>query len=83
LFLKSLPILIILKLYGFSRRRRFIEGIGVIRASAISSLLTKGVFLGSILSILAILLLYRFQYFSRAVFVLDGNILLFAVVSSR
>jgi hypothetical protein len=31
---------------------------------------TKGVALGSILSILAILLFYRFQYFSRTVFVL-------------
>jgi UDP-GlcNAc:undecaprenyl-phosphate GlcNAc-1-phosphate transferase len=33
--------------------------------------------------VLAILLLYRFQYFSRAVFVLDGIILLFAVIGSR
>jgi UDP-GlcNAc:undecaprenyl-phosphate GlcNAc-1-phosphate transferase len=35
------------------------------------------------LSILAVLLIYRFQNFSRAVFILDGFILLFAVVSSR
>jgi UDP-GlcNAc:undecaprenyl-phosphate GlcNAc-1-phosphate transferase len=44
---------------------------------------TKAVALGSILSILAILLIYRFQYFSRTVFILDGIILLFAVISSR
>ena len=82
LFLKSLPILIILKLSAF-----LVVGVyrGLWRYTSIGDFITftKGVFLGSILSILAILLLYRFQYFSRAVFVLDGIILLFAVVSSR
>jgi UDP-GlcNAc:undecaprenyl-phosphate GlcNAc-1-phosphate transferase len=43
----------------------------------------KGVFIGSILSVLAVLVLYRFQNFSRAVFVLDGLILFTAISASR
>jgi UDP-GlcNAc:undecaprenyl-phosphate/decaprenyl-phosphate GlcNAc-1-phosphate transferase len=43
----------------------------------------KGVFIGSILSVLAVLLFYRFQNFSRAVFVLDGLILFTAISASR
>ena len=43
----------------------------------------KGVILGSVLSVVALLLLYRFQNFSRAVFIVDAIILLFAVVGSR
>jgi UDP-GlcNAc:undecaprenyl-phosphate GlcNAc-1-phosphate transferase len=38
---------------------------------------------GSVLSVCAVLLFYRFQNFSRAVFVLDGIILLFLLVGSR
>ncbi|MCB1024343.1 MAG: hypothetical protein KDB79_08130, partial [Acidobacteria bacterium] len=44
---------------------------------------TKAVILGSVLSVLSILLLYRFQEFSRAVFVVDGIVLLLALVTSR
>jgi UDP-GlcNAc:undecaprenyl-phosphate GlcNAc-1-phosphate transferase len=44
---------------------------------------TKGVVLGSALSVVAVLLLYRFQNFSRAVFVLDGIILLLTLLGSR
>ncbi len=44
---------------------------------------TKGVTLGSVLSILALLLLYRFEFFSRAVFVVDGLLLLLALSASR
>ena len=82
LFLKSLPILIVLKLSAF-----LVVGIyrGLWRYMSIGDFITftKAVVLGSILSVLAILLLYRFQYFSRAVFILDGIVLLFAVVGSR
>ncbi len=43
----------------------------------------KGGILGSVLSILAILLLYRFEGYSRAIFVVDGLILLLALAGSR
>ena len=82
IFLKSLPILIILKLGAF-----LIIGVyrGIWRYTSIGDFITftKGVILGSILSILAILLLYRFQNFSRAVFVVDGLLLFIALIGSR
>jgi UDP-GlcNAc:undecaprenyl-phosphate GlcNAc-1-phosphate transferase len=82
LFRNSLPLLIVLKLFAF-----LAAGIyrGIWRYTSVSDLVTfaKGVIAGSMLSVLAILLLYRFQNFSRAVFVLDGFLLLFAVVGSR
>ncbi len=82
LFVKSLPILIVLKLSAF-----LVVGVyrGIWRYTGIRDLLTflKGVALGSILSILALLLLYRFQFFSRAVFIVDGLLLLFALSGSR
>lgn len=82
LFLKSLPILLILKLGAF-----LVVGIyrGIWRYTSIGDFITftKGVILGSILSVLGVLLLYRFQHFSRAVFVVDGLILFIAIVGSR
>ena len=82
LFLKTLPILIVLKLASF-----LVVGVyrGIWRYTSLGDLVTftKGVALGSILSLLAILLLYRFHNFSRAVFVIDGFILLSALALSR
>ena len=82
LFLKTLPILIILKLFAF-----LAAGVyrGIWRYTSVADFITfsKGVVLGSALSIVAILLLYRFQNFSRAVFVIDGLILLVSIVASR
>lgn len=82
LFASTLPLLIVLKLFAF-----LAAGVyrGIWRYTSISDLIVfgKGVIFASALSVLAILLLYRFQNFSRAVFVLDGFILLFALVSSR
>jgi len=82
LFVKSLPILIVLKLSAF-----LVVGVyrGIWRYTSIRDLVTffKGVSLGSVLSILAILLLYRFQFFSRSVFIVDGLLLLFALAGSR
>jgi UDP-GlcNAc:undecaprenyl-phosphate GlcNAc-1-phosphate transferase len=43
----------------------------------------KAVALGSVLSILALLLLYRFESFSRAVFVVDALLLILALAGSR
>lgn len=82
IFMKSLPILVVLKLFAF-----LMIGVyrGIWRYTSIADLITfsKAVVLGSALSVMAILLLYRFQNFSRSVFFLDGIILLFAVVGSR
>ena len=79
LFIDTLPLLIVLKLFAF-----LAAGVyrGLWRYTSISDFITftKGVILGSVLSIVAVLLLYRFQNFSRAVFILDGIILLFAIV---
>jgi UDP-GlcNAc:undecaprenyl-phosphate GlcNAc-1-phosphate transferase len=82
LFLKTLPLLILVKLAAF-----LVVGIyrGIWRYTSIGDLITiaKGVLLGSILSVFAVLLLYRFEGFSRTVFFLDGVLLLLAVVGSR
>ena len=82
LFVKSLPLVIPIKLAAF-----LVAGVyrGLWRYTSIRDFVTyaKGVVLGSSLSVLAILLLYRFQYYSRTVFVVDALILLFAVIGSR
>ncbi|MGB7203602.1 MAG: hypothetical protein WBD16_15245 [Pyrinomonadaceae bacterium] len=82
LFLKTLPLLILIKLAAF-----LVVGVyrGLWRYTSIGDLITftKGVVLGSALSVIAILLIYRFQGFSRTVFILDGMLLLLAVVGSR
>ena len=82
LFISTLPVLLILKLFAF-----FFVGVyrGIWRYTSIGDLITygKGVVLGSALSIGAFLLLYRFQNFSRAVFALDALLLFVAVAGSR
>jgi len=82
LFLRTLPLLILIKLGSF-----LVVGVyrGLWRYTSIGDLITfaKGGLLGSILSVLAILLLYRFQGFSRTVFIIDGVFLLLLVVGSR
>jgi UDP-GlcNAc:undecaprenyl-phosphate GlcNAc-1-phosphate transferase len=82
LFLKTAPLLVILKLFAF-----LAVGVyrGLWRYTSVGDLITftKGVFIGSVLSVIAVLLLYRFQNFSRAVFVLDGIILLLTIFGSR
>jgi UDP-GlcNAc:undecaprenyl-phosphate GlcNAc-1-phosphate transferase len=82
LFLTTAPLLVILKLGAF-----LFVGVyrGLWRYTSIDDLITfaKGVLLGSVLSLLSILLLFRFQNFSRAVFVLDAIILFLALVGSR
>ena len=82
LFLSTLPLLILIKLGSF-----LLVGVyrGLWRYTSIGDFITftKGVVLGSALSVLAVLLLYRFEGFSRTVFILDGLLLLLAVVGSR
>ncbi|MBX3293463.1 MAG: glycosyl transferase [Acidobacteria bacterium] len=82
LFLTTLPLVILLKLGAF-----LVMGVyrGVWRYTGLSDLVTigKGVVLGSVISVLAILLLYRFFGFSRTVFLLDAILLFIAVAGSR
>lgn len=82
LFLKTVPLLILIKLGAF-----LAVGVyrGLWRYTSIGDFITftKGVLLGSILSVLAVLLVYRFEGFSRTVFIIDGIVLLLAVVGSR
>jgi len=82
LFIRTLPLIVLLQLAAF-----LVAGVyrGLWRYTSLSDLMTfiKAVALGSGLSIIAVLLLYRFQYFSRAVFVLDALLLLLAVIGSR
>jgi len=82
LFISTLPLLLVLKLGTF-----LVVGVyrGIWRYTSIGDFITftKAVAAGSILTVFAILLFYRFQNFSRTVFILDGLILLFAVVGSR
>lgn len=82
LFIETLPLLIVVKLAAF-----LLVGVyrGIWRYTSVSDLVTftKGVVLGSAGSVLAILLLYRFRNFSRAVFIVDGLLLLAALAGSR
>jgi UDP-GlcNAc:undecaprenyl-phosphate GlcNAc-1-phosphate transferase len=82
LFLKTVPLLILIKVGAF-----LAVGVyrGLWRYTSIGDLITitKGVMLGSGLSVLAVLVLYRFDGFSRVVFFMDGVLLLLAVVGSR
>ena len=82
LFLKTLPLLIVLKLFSFLA---FGVYRGIWRYTSVQDFFTfaKGVGLGSVLSLISILLLYRFQGFSRTVFILDALILFAALAGSR
>lgn len=81
-FVKSLPVLIVFKLGAF-----LIVGVyrGLWRYTGLGDFVTflKGVVFGSIGSILALLLIYRFIDFSRAVFVIDAILLFAALAGSR
>ncbi len=82
LFVKSLPILIVFQLFAL-----LAAGVyrGIWRYTGVQDFVTfaKGVALGTILSILALLLIYRFQFFSREVFVADALILFVGIAASR
>jgi UDP-GlcNAc:undecaprenyl-phosphate GlcNAc-1-phosphate transferase len=82
LFLKTAPLLVILNLGAF-----LFVGVyrGLWRYTSIGDLITfgKGVSLGSVLSVLSILLLFRFENFSRKVFILDAIVLFLTLVGSR
>ena len=82
LFIKSLPIMIVMQLSAF-----LVVGIyrGIWRYTSVQDFVTfaKGIALGSLLSLLALLLLYRFQFFSRTVFIVNTLVLFVAIAGSR
>jgi len=82
LFVQSLPSVVLLKLSAF-----LIAGVyrGLWRYTSLGDIFTfaKAVGLGSALSILTLLLLYRFESYSRTVFVVDAVILLMGLIGSR
>ncbi len=82
LFIQTVPILIIVKLFAF-----LFAGVyrGIWRYTSVRDFVTffNGVFISSILSILIVLFFYRFENFSRAVFIVDGLILFSAISASR
>src|SRR5687767_14183654 len=82
LFLETLPLMILIKLGALLAVGAYR---GLWRYTSVGDLITfiKGITLGSALSVLAVLLIYRFVGFSRTVFVIDGALLLLAVVGSR
>jgi len=82
LFTRSLPILIVSQLFAF-----LTVGVyrGIWRYTSVQDFVAfaKAVVLGSILSILALLLFFRFQNFSRTVFVVNATILFLMLSGSR
>ncbi len=82
LFLNTLPFLIPIKLFAF-----LAVGVyrGIWRYTGIKDFFTffRGNVYGSILSVLAILVVYRFENFSRALFVVDALLMCLALSASR
>ena len=82
LFVESLPLLVVIKLFAFLAAG-FYRGLW--RYTGVRDLVTfaKGVTVGGMLSVVAVLLLYRFQNYSRQVFVLDAILCFLFIASSR
>jgi UDP-GlcNAc:undecaprenyl-phosphate GlcNAc-1-phosphate transferase len=82
LFIRTLPILIVAKLFAF-----LAVGVyrGLWRYTGLRDFLTflRGTIYGSILSVLIVLFLYRFENFSRTLFFVDGIVMFLALAGSR
>lgn len=82
LFLRTLPIVVVVRLAAF-----LLFGVyrGIWRYTSIDDFVAfgKAVAAGSIISMLIILFKFRFQGFSRAVFVIDGLMMLMVLAGSR
>jgi UDP-GlcNAc:undecaprenyl-phosphate GlcNAc-1-phosphate transferase len=82
LFLRTLPVLVVVRLAAF-----LVFGVyrGIWRYTSMDDLLAfaKAVAAGSILSMLVILFKFRFQGFSRAVFLVDALVMLLLLAGSR
>ncbi len=82
LFLRTLPVLVVVRLAAF-----LVFGVyrGIWRYTSMDDLLAfaKAVAAGSIMSMLVILFKFRFQGFSRAVFLVDALVMLLLLAGSR
>jgi UDP-GlcNAc:undecaprenyl-phosphate GlcNAc-1-phosphate transferase len=82
LFLRTLPIVVVVRLAAF-----LLFGVyrGIWRYTSIDDFVAfgKAVAAGSIISMVIILFKFRFQGFSRAVFVIDGLMMLMLLAASR
>lgn len=81
-FLKAIPILVIAKMATF-----LATGVyrGLWRYLSVDSLLVfaRAILLGSVASVLALVVVFRFQGFSRVIFVMDGLILFVLLTATR
>jgi UDP-GlcNAc:undecaprenyl-phosphate GlcNAc-1-phosphate transferase len=82
LFVQSLPVIIASQMLAFGALRLYQ---GVWRYTSLPDLirLVQGVTLGSALSVLVVVYLYRFEAYSRSVFILDWLLLIVFMACSR
>lgn len=82
LFLRTLPILVFVKMAAF-----LVMGVyrGIWRYTGLDDLIVfaKAVVLGSVLSVIAVLFAFRFEGFSRTVFIIDGVLMFMFLAGSR
>jgi len=82
LFLRTLPVLVFVKMASF-----LVMGVyrGIWRYTSLDDLIVfvKAVVLSSVLSVLAILFAFRFEGFSRTIFIIDGLLMFMFLAGSR
>jgi UDP-GlcNAc:undecaprenyl-phosphate GlcNAc-1-phosphate transferase len=82
LFLRTLPVLVFVKMASF-----LVMGVyrGMWRYTGVDDLIVfvKAVVLSSVLSVLAVLFAFRFEGFSRAIFIIDGILMFLFLAGSR
>lgn len=82
LFLRTLPVLVFVKMASF-----LVMGVyrGIWRYTSLDDLIVfvKAVVLSSVLSVLAILFAFRFEGFSRTIFIIDGMLMFMFLAGSR
>ncbi|HEY5883707.1 MAG TPA: hypothetical protein VIT88_03430 [Pyrinomonadaceae bacterium] len=82
LFLQTLPVLVFVKMASF-----LVMGVyrGMWRYTGIDDLIVfaKAAVLSSVLSVLAVLFIFRFEGFSRTIFIIDGMLMFLFLAGSR
>jgi UDP-GlcNAc:undecaprenyl-phosphate GlcNAc-1-phosphate transferase len=82
LFLRTLPVLVFVKMAAF-----LVTGVyrGIWRYTGVDNLIVfaKGVALSSVLSVLVILFAFRFEGFSRTIFIIDALLMFMFLAASR
>ena len=82
LFLRTLPVLVFVKMASF-----LVMGVyrGIWRYTSLDDLIVfaKAVILSSVLSVLAVLFAFRFEGFSRTIFIIDGILMFMFLAGSR